>query len=41
MLMHNKNEERLERLKNEEKFSREKDTLNKQLESSTEKFDLI
>ena len=36
--MHNKNEERLDRLKNEEQFLREKDALNKQLESSTEKF---
>ena len=36
--MHNKNQERLDRLKNEEQFLREKDALNKLLESSTGNF---
>ena len=35
--MHNKNNERLDRLKNEEQFSREKDALNKLLGIATEK----
>ena len=36
--MDNKNEEMLDRLKNEEQFLREKETLNKLLGSTTEKF---
>ena len=36
--MHNKNNERLDRIKNEEQFLREKDALNKLVANTTEKF---
>ena len=36
--MHNKNNERLDRIKNEEQFLREKDALNKLVGNTTEKF---